>query len=423
MNEQQIKMPQESWIEVSSESDFSLANIPFGVFRTDQLSPRCCTAIGPFVVDLAVLAENRLLGNGAPADIFHRNHLNDFIHLGKAATNAIRLRLIELFSQGNHELQDRQDLQQAAFHKHDDVRMLMPVHVGDYTDFYSSKEHATNVGSLFRDPDNALLPNWKHLPVAYHGRASSIVVSGTPIIRPKGQTKRKEESSPVFGPTQALDFELEMAFVIGKDSRLGESISVKNAEEYIFGFVLFNDWSARDIQSWEYVPLGPFLAKNFASSVSPWIVTLEALAPFKTKGPSQDVPVLPYLQFEGAQNYDVNLTVELQPATGVTECISHSNSKYLYWNFRQQLAHHTVNGCNIRVGDMMASGTISGPARESLGSLLEITRNGKEPITLKDKSIRRFLEDGDTVIIKGYAERDKVRVGFGDVTGKVKPAQ
>lgn len=415
-------MSLKSWINTPPHSDFTLANIPFGVFRTGKLSPRCCTAIGLYVVDLAVLAENGLLGKRITADVFHRYHLNDFIRLGKPATNAIRLRLIELFSEGNHELQDRRDLQKAAFHKADDVTMLMPVHVGDYTDFYSSKEHAMNVGSLFRDPENALLPNWKHLPVAYHGRASSIVVSGTPVVRPNGQTKRKEDPSPSFGPTQALDFELEMAFVIGKDSSLGESISVQNAEEYIFGFVLFNDWSARDIQSWEYVPLGPFLAKNFASSVSPWIVTLEALAAFKTKGPIQDVPVLPYLRFEGNENYDVNLTVELQPEAGTTECISHSNSKYLYWNCRQQLAHHTINGCNIQVGDIMASGTISGPSRESLGSLLELTRNGADPITLRGKSIRKFLQDGDTVIMKGYAEKDGIRVGFGEVIGKVKPA-
>ena len=278
-----------------------------------------------------------------------------------------------------------------------------------------------NVGAMLRDPNNALLPNWKHLPVAYHGRASSIVVSGTPLLRPRGQFKKnKEDVAPSFGPTQALDYELEIGVVIGKNSTLGESIAVEKAEEYIFGFLLFNDWSARDIQSWEYVPLGPFLSKNFMSSVSPWIVTIEALSPYKTKGPLQDVPVLPYLQVEGDRNYDIELEIELQPEGGEAECISRTNFKYMYWNICQQLAHHTVNGCNVNIGDIMASGTISGPTRDSTGCLLELTRNGQEPITLKDGATRKFLHDGDTVIMKGFAGKDGQRVGFGVVEGKVK---
>ncbi len=409
-----------SWITISEDSDFSIHNIPFGVFKTKEISPRCCTAIGSHVVDLAVLAErgyfSKLLES---ADVFHNAHLNDFISLGKEYTNKVRDRLIELFSKDNRELQDKKNIHAQVFYKQEEVTMLLPVKVGDYTDFYSSKEHATNVGAMFRDPANALLPNWKHLPVAYHGRASSIVVSDTPLLRPKGQFKGKDDLVPGFGPSRSLDYELEIGFVIGKNSSLGESIPTGKAEEYIFGFLLFNDWSARDIQSWEYVPLGPFLAKNFMSSVSPWIVTTEALAPYKTNGPVQDVPVLPYLEYKGDSNYDIELAIELQPDGGKAECISRSNFKYMYWNSCQQLAHHTVNGCNVNVGDIMASGTISGPSRDSAGCLLEQTRNGQEPITLQDGSTRKFLQDGDTVIMKGFAVKDNARVGFGSVKGKI----
>jgi fumarylacetoacetase len=371
-------------------------------------------------VDIAALADHGYFRkeNLSPL-IFHTKYLNAFIALGKETTNKIRARLIQLFSRDNHELQDNRDLHSAILYRHDMVAMMLPVKVGDYTDFYSSKEHATNVGAMFRDPNNALLPNWKHLPVAYHGRASSIVVSGTPVKRPQGQFKKnKDDPAPVFGPTQALDYELEMAFVIGKNSDLGSPIPMDEAEEFIFGFLLFNDWSARDIQSWEYVPLGPFLAKNFMSSVSPWIVTIEALSFCKTKGPDQDVPVLPYLQSSGDQNYDIELTIELR-AAGASECISRSNFKYMYWNICQQLAHHTVNGCNVNIGDIMASGTISGPLRENAGCLLEQTLNGKEPIKLQDGSIRKFLNNGDTVSMTGFAAKGDIRVGFGRVVGRV----
>lgn len=410
-----------SWMDVPEDSDFSIYNIPFGVFKTASIPPRCCTAIGEYVVDLVVLAEHGYF-NPLPVSplLFRTEYLNYFISMGKDYTSQVRARLIELFANDNHELQDNRDLHPFVFHKQNAVTMMLPLKIGDYTDFYSSKEHATNVGAIFRDPNNALLPNWKHLPVAYHGRASSIVVSGTPVPRPRGQFKsNKDDVVPTFGPTQALDFELEIGFVIGENSVLGEPIAVGQAEEYIFGFVLFNDWSARDIQSWEYVPLGPFLSKNFMSSASPWVVTTEALAPFKTKGPAQDVPVLPYLQFEGDRNYDIELEVELQPEHGEATCITRTNFKYMYWNVCQQLAHHTVNGCNVCIGDLMASGTISGPTRDSAGCLLELTRNGQEPITLKDGSTRKFLEDGDTVVMKGFAKKDNKRVGFGAVEGKV----
>lgn len=409
-----------SWLDIPDNSDFSIFNIPFGVFKTGQLAPRCCSAIGPYVVDLVALAGFGYFKSiDFSLDVLNKPQLNEFISLGKPVTNAVRKRLIELFSQGNQELQNNTLIHQYVLLKHEEVDMLMPVHVGDYTDFYSSKEHATNVGAMFRDPNNALLPNWKHLPVAYHGRASSIVVSGTPLKRPQGQFRGKEDPEPIFGPTRALDFELEVGFVIGKNTALGETVSVEKAEDHIFGFLLFNDWSARDIQSWEYVPLGPFLSKNFMSSVSPWIVTLEALDPFKTKGPVQDVQVLPYLSFQGDKNYDVSLEVYLQPDGGAEQCISRSNFKYMYWNVCQQLAHHTVNGCNIAVGDIMASGTISGPERGSVGSMLELTRQGKEPITLSDKTERKYLLNGDTVTFRGFAVRNNARVGFGEVQGKI----
>ncbi|HTE33694.1 MAG TPA: fumarylacetoacetase [Chryseolinea sp.] len=413
-----------SWIDIADDSDFSIYNIPFGIFKTDHTAPRCCTAIGSFVVDLAVLAEHGYFSqlSVTPA-VFHNYYLNGFIALGKEVTVKVRERLIDLFMEDNRELQDNTKLHPAVFYNLEDVAMMMPVRAGDYTDFYSSREHATNVGTMFRDPANALLPNWKHLPVAYHGRASSIVASGTPVIRPKGQFKKnKDDATPVFGPTQALDYELEIAFVIGKNSALGESIPVDKSEGYIFGFLLFNDWSARDVQSWEYVPLGPFLSKNFMSSVSPWIVTLEALEPFKVQGPPQEVPVLPYLQSKGARNYDIQLEINLQPERGDPECISRSNFKFMYWNVGQQLAHHTVGGCNVCVADVMASGTISGPTQDSTGSMLELTHNGQEPIALKDGTTRKFLHDGDTVTMKGFAVKNGLRVGFGVVQGTVKPS-
>jgi fumarylacetoacetase len=300
--------------------------------------------------------------------------------------------------------------------------MLLPVEIGDYTDFYSSIEHATNVGTMFRDPANALLPNWRHLPVGYHGRSSSISVSGTPVIRPKGQTKAKDAENPTFGPTKRLDFELEMAFIIGKETKVGESIPTQHAEDYIFGLALFNDWSARDIQQWEYVPLGPFLAKNFASTLSPWIITLEALEPFRCPGPIQFPPVLPYLEYHGLRNYDINLTVSIVPEDNVETVISHSNFKHMYWNMNQQLAHHTSNGCNVRVGDLMASGTISGPNSGSYGSMLELSWNGENPVMLADGLKRTFVEDGDSVILRGWAEADGKRVGFGSVVNKILPA-
>ena len=413
-----------SWLEIDSNSDFSIHNFPFGIFRVDHDHPRAGSALGDFVIDLHYLhSEFFFEGIDLPTDIFSQPTLNSFINLGKATTNKVRERLIDLFSAANHEIQSNAEYKKNALIPMNSVAMLMPVHVPNYTDFYSSIEHATNIGSMIRDPENALMPNWRHIPVGYHGRASSIIPSGTAIHRPKGQTKAPDAAVPSFGPTKRLDFELEMAFITGKSSDLSDTISTDNAEDYIFGFVLFNDWSARDVQVWEYVPLGPFLAKNFASSISPWIVTLEALADFRVAGPQQEPAVLPYLQYQGSKNFDINLEVAIQPENNEEEVVCQSNFKYMYWNIAQQLAHHTVNGCNIEVGDMYASGTISGPTPDSYGSMMELAWKGTKPISLKSGGQRTFIEDGDAVIMRGFAEKEGKRVGFGEVRTKVLPAK
>ncbi|MFN7118506.1 MAG: fumarylacetoacetase [Saprospiraceae bacterium] len=412
-----------SWVEVPAGSDFPIQNLPFGIFQTLELSPRIGVAIGNHVADLAVLAEHGFFDDlNIDRAVFQQRYLNDFIALGKAKTSAVRNRLSQILDSDLEEW----DASQLApyFLRHQvDVQMLLPIKVGDYTDFYSSLEHASNVGSMFRDPANPLLPNWRHLPVAYHGRASSIVVSGTPIQRPKGQILPAGAQQPVFGPTQELDFELEMAFVIGKPTPLGQSIATQEAEEYIFGMVLFNDWSARDLQRWEYQPLGPFLSKNFASTISPWIVTLDALEPFRTDSPWQEPEVLPYLQYQGAKSFDIHLEVAIRNESNVEQTVCRSNFKHLYWNMSQQLAHHTVNGCNVNVGDVLASGTISGSTPDSYGSMLELTWRGTKPIQLPDGSERSFIHNGDTVILRGWGERDGIRIGFGEAVGKVLPGR
>jgi fumarylacetoacetase len=303
----------------------------------------------------------------------------------------------------------------------DEVEMQLPVLIGDYTDFYSSKEHATNVGKMFRDPANALLPNWLHIPVGYHGRSSTIIPSGIPIHRPMGQTLPNGETSPVFGPSRLVDFELETAFITTDANIMGENIPVTEAEDYIFGMVLLNDWSARDIQKWEYVPLGPFLAKNFASSISPWIVTMDALEPFRCKGPVQEPTPLPYLQQKGKHAFDINLEVYIEPENAEPTLVSKSNFKYMYWSMSQQLAHHTSNGCRVNSGDMMGSGTISGPTQDSFGSMLELTWGGKNPLTMSDGTERKFINDNDTVTIKGHCQNSSVRIGFGEVSTKLLP--
>lgn len=412
-----------SWITVPDDSDFPIQNIPFGIMKTNDGERHPATRIGNMVIDLSVLCDFGFFDDlGIPdLSVFYTPVLNDFIALGKNYWSAVRERISELFSIDNDALQGIEDAVKLVTRPVEEVEMMMPVYVGDYTDFYSSIEHATNVGKMFRDPDNALLPNWKHIPVAYHGRSSSIVISGVQIHRPKGQTLPAGAKEPVFGPTRLLDFELEVAFITGKKTTLGETISVDEAEDAIFGLVLFNDLSARDIQKWEYVPLGPFLSKNFGSVISPWIITLEALEPFRVKGPKQDPPVLPYLKYNGKKNFDINLEVYIKPENGEETRITRSNYKYLYWNMAQQLAHHTVNGCNINPGDMCASGTISGPTPDSYGSMLELTWRGEKPLKLKDGTERKFIQDNDTVIFRGYAENEDVKIGFGESVVKILP--
>ena len=408
-----------SWVEIPEGSDFPIQNLPFGVFKTAEKSPRLCTAIGNYVADLQILAEHGFFKDLEINDeVFAQPYLNDFIALGKTKTSAVRNRLSEILDNDLDEW-DASELAEYFLIPQAEAQMLLPVKVGDYTDFYSSREHATNVGKMFRDPENALLPNWLHLPVGYHGRASSIVVSGTDIKRPQGQQIPANATQPIFGPSKLLDFELEMAFVVGRSTQLGETIDVNEAEDYIFGLTLFNDWSARDIQKWEYVPLGPFLGKSFASTISPWIVTLEALEPFRVPGPAQEPEVLPYLKSDGAKNYDLKLEVQIQPSDGEATTVCRSNYKYMYWNMCQQLAHHSVNGCNFNVGDMCGSGTISGPTPDSYGSMLELSWRGTKPVPMSDGSERKFLLDGDTVIMRGYGEKDGVRIGFGEASGKV----
>jgi fumarylacetoacetase len=415
-----------SWLKIPLNSDFPLENLPFGIAETTNGKTIAVTRIGDQIIDLEKLQMSGVF-NGLGFDFegkFCQSVLNDFIGMDKKAHRAIRKKLQEIFSESYLSFPEKiNSLKANALISPESVKMLMPVKVTDYTDFYSSIEHATNVGTMFRDPSNALLPNWRHLPVGYHGRASSIVVSGTNIHRPKGQTMPQGADKPAFGPSKMFDFELEMAFVVGKSTELGDSVPTNKAEDYIFGFLLFNDLSARDIQSWEYVPLGPFLSKNFGSVVSPWIVTLDALEPFRVKGPDQEPEVLPYLKTDGLRNFDINLEVLIKPENGKENVVCRSNFRYMYWNICQQLAHHTVNGCNITTGDLYASGTISGPDAGSYGSMLELTWRGTKPITLNDGSERKFVNDNDTLIIRGFAEKDGLRIGFGECATKILPAK
>ncbi|MEN9302743.1 MAG: hypothetical protein RL264_1172 [Bacteroidota bacterium] len=413
-----------SWVTVPENSDFPIQNLPFGIVTANGLSPRVASRIGDKVIDLKTLFVLGYLEN-LPFELsdFDNAVLNPMMKRGKAAVRQLRNRLSKLFDVNTTYLQTNEHHQAQVLIDIDQVTMLLPVQIGDYTDFYSSKEHATNVGMMFRDPANALLPNWLWIPVGYHGRASSVIVSGQEVHRPKGQIKPVPTENPIFEPSRQVDFELEMAFLTFDGKPLGDSISTAESEDYIFGLCLFNDWSARDIQSWEYVPLGPFLAKNFASSMSPWIVTLDALEPFAVETVNQEPEVLSYLKFEGKKSYDIALEVAIQPENAVETTVCRSNFKYMYWNMAQQLAHHTVNGCNVRCGDLMGSGTISGPTEDSYGSMLELAWKGTKPLKMNDGSERKFILDNDTVIMRGYAKKDGVRVGFGEVSTKILPAK
>ena len=412
-----------SWLHVDKNSDFPIQNIPFGVFLTRDDIITIGTRIGDYAIDLGALHQLGYFKDiPLTDDIFLQDTLNDFIADGRKTWRLVRNKISEIFDENNSVLRDHEEHKDKIIFRMDEVEMQLPVNIGDYTDFYASKEHATNVGSLFRDPKNALLPNWLHIPIGYHGRSSSIIPSGTPIRRPKGQTKPANSDQPVFGPSKLLDFELEMAFITTDVNKLGETISIDEAESGIFGLVLFNDWSARDIQAWEYVPLGPFLGKSFASTISPWIVTLDALEPFRVASPKQDPEPLPYLRQTGNRSYDIQLQMFIQPENSLETMVSNSNFKYMYWTMAQQLTHHTSNGCNVITGDMMGSGTISGPTKDSFGSMLELTWRGANPVKLKDGSERKFINDGDTVIMRGFCKNNDVRIGFGNCSGKVLPA-
>ncbi|TCB67534.1 fumarylacetoacetase [Acinetobacter sp. ANC 4178] len=412
------------FIPVSAHSDFTIHNLPYGIFsRCKEGERRVGVAIGEWILDLAALEQAGILRLSEHECYFNQPSLNKFIESGSSNWQKVRRELQVLLALDNPRLQHDVELQQQVLYKQQDAIMHLPVQISGYTDFYSSKEHATNVGCMFRDPKNALLPNWSELPVGYNGRASSVVVSGTEIVRPSGQIKLPEQERPVFSATRKLDFELETAFIVGKPSRLGQPIHIEDAEAHIFGMVLLNDWSARDIQQWEYVPLGPFNSKTFASAISPWVVTMQALQPFKVQGPVQEPRPLAYLQESVESSYDIQLSVEIQtPQNDSADVICQTNFKYMYWSMAQQLTHHTIAGCNVNVGDLMGSGTISGTTKDSYGSLLELTWNSTAPLTLANSEQRSFVQDGDTVIMKGHAEKEGIRVGFGEVRNTILPA-
>ena len=412
-----------SFIEVPADSDFPIQNLPWGVCRPAAGGEaRCCSIVGDQIVDLAALERLNLIECPSDRPVFAHGELNAFAALGPSAWSAVRSSLSDLLEVSNPVLRDDSDAMRQVFQTVNDVEMLLPMQIGDYTDFYSSKEHATNVGIMFRGRDNALQPNWLRLPVGYHGRASSVVVSGHPIHRPQGQKMPPGAESPVFGPSAAMDFELEMGFFIGGETSVGHTISPETAEDHIFGMSLVNDWSARDIQRWEYVPLGPFLGKNFATTVSPWIVSLEALEPFRCDGPEQSPAPLPYLGTSVGRSFDIKLEVALSTSMMPEQVIlTRSNFRHLYWSMTQQLAHHTCNGCNVNPGDLLASGTISGTTPDSVGSMLELAWKGERPVELPSGETRAMLADGDTVTISGHAQGNGYRVGFGQATGRIVP--
>jgi fumarylacetoacetase len=415
-----------SFVPVDPESHFPIQNLPYGVFSpTAREHPRVGVRIGDHVLDLSVLQDCGLLDSAdLPEGIFSAPVLNPFMEIEPARRRAVRLLVHGLLREDEPTLRDDAQLRGRALLPVDGVTLHMPVAVRDYTDFYSSREHTTNVGIMFRGKENALMPNWLHLPVGYHGRASSLNISGTPVVRPSGQVLPPDAEAPVFGPCRLMDFELEMGFFVGSGNAQGEPVPVDRADERIFGLVLVNDWSARDIQKWEYQPLGPFNAKNFATTISPWVVTLEALAPFRCAAPGQDPEPLAYLRESGRHTYDIHLEVEVKAEgeqEGLRVCAS--NFRHLYWTMAQQLAHHTVTGCNLDTGDLLASGTISGPDKGSFGSMLEITWRGSEPVTLPGGHERKFLADGDTVTMTGWCQGDGYRVGFGEVAGRLLPAR
>lgn len=417
-------MVKRSWVESARDADcpFPLQNLPYGIFSRAGEEPRCGVAIGTQVLDLVQLAHAGLL----PMDVglFEAPTLNPFMASGPEAWTAVREQLTQLLAEGGApHLREDPALQAICFLPLAEVRLHLPFEVRGYTDFYAGRQHAFNVGSLFRGPENALPPNWLHIPIGYNGRASTVVVSGTRIKRPLGQTKPPGTDAPLFGPCKRLDIELEFGAVVGQGNEMGQPISVAQAEAMIFGYVLLNDWSARDIQAWEYQPLGPFQAKAFATSISPWVVPKAALEPFRVPTPPRDKPLLPYLEESGPSLYDIELEVWMQPDGAVQPSrISQTNTRHLYYSAAQQLTHHAIGGCKMECGDLLGSGTISGPDKSGYGSLLEMTWGGKQPLTLTGGETRSFIEDGDSLTLRGWAQGEGYRIGFGDCEGTILPA-
>ncbi|QUJ78183.1 fumarylacetoacetase [Sulfitobacter albidus] len=409
-----------SWVESANDADcpFPLNNLPYGVFTTNSLEPRCGVAIGDRILDLQAAEEAGVIAI-AEDPVFDVPYWNDVMDLGPEAWGALRARLQELLAEGSAE----QATVAPMLILMAEARMELPIVVTEFTDFYAGKHHAMNVGSMFRDPENALPPNWLHIPIGYNGRASTVVVSGTDIHRPNGQTKAPDADAPGFGPCKRLDFELEMGAIVGGTSEMGQPITVQQADDMIFGYVLLNDWSARDIQAWEYQPLGPFQAKAFATSISPWIVTKAALEPFRTSTPERERDLLPYLQEPGPMLYDIALSVTLAPEGRDPTTIAETNYDQMYYSAAQQLAHHASSGCAMNSGDLIGSGTVSGPQKTERGSLLELSWGGKDPITLSTGEVRSFLEDGDTLTLSGHCQGDGFTIGFGSCTGTVLPAK
>jgi fumarylacetoacetase len=416
-----------SFIDVDANSHFPIQNLPYCSFRRPaEPEPRIGIRIGEYLLDLAVLEHDGFFRDTVLGEthVFCKRTLNKFMAQGSPAWSEVRQKLSLLLRHDSPTLRDDASLRRRCLVPLPEAELSLPAAIGDFTDFYSSKHHAFNVGTLFRGPEQALQPNYLWVPVAYHGRAGSIVLSGTDLHRPHGQLKRAEADPPLCGPSAQVDFELEVGFFTGPGNALGTPIPIGEAPAHIFGLVLVNDWSARDIQKWEYVPLGPFLGKNFGTSISPYVVPLAALEPFRCAGPVQEPAPLPYLRAADHATYDIQLEVCLQGARmPAPQVICRSNFKHLYWSMAQQLAHHTVNGCNIRPGDLLSSGTISGPAPEARGCLLELTSNGKQPLRLTAGEERAFLADGDCVTLTGWCAGDGYRVGFGEVTGRVLPAR
>lgn len=416
-----------SWIPYDPQTEiFPIQNLPFGVFSNDGENFRCATRISNTVIDLSVLEQAGLLEiegvfkYSKEKSVFDKPQLNDFIALGRDVWRGVRARLQQIFKVGS-EFEKNEHVLNALLPL-EKIKLKLPISIGDYTDFYSSKNHAYNMGKIIRGEKNAMQPNWYHLPVAYHGRSSTVIIDGTPIKRPSGQVKAQpDKDESIFSASRRLDYEVEMGAIVAKSNKMGENVKVSEANDFVFGFVLLNDWSARDIQTWEYVPLGPFTAKNFATTISPWIVTLEALEPFKVELPKQDPVPLPYLRDPLLHSWDIPITTTIATNNKNSQVVSETNYKYMYWSVNQQIAHHTVTGCKLNVGDLLGSGTISGTESNSFGSMFELSEGGKKSIKVGSEE-RVWLQDGDYVNFTAIAKGDGYNIGFGNCGGVIVPA-